>query len=272
MTTYSLPAWSNSAATLRPTRPNPQMMVWSRSWPMALLLRPLSEVLPDDPARDQLDDRARKVEEDCHARQEHDDGEELGGGSFGARVEPGQRRRDDRAVERRRPALVGEQDEADGADREHDDERDLRDEEAPEAEPLHGLIVCGAALRGRQGLSSSGSARTRVVPGCPGRHLPGPSEPPESLASEPSSRRSSPEPPPGPGRPRAVVATSRRRRTSRGRRVRAGSDRSPCERDESLVAPPSARVRSSAQSLPSPAAAAGRYRPSRFAFSSVAVR
>ena len=39
----------------------------------------LSEVLPDDPARDQLDDRARKVEEDCHARQQQDDGEELGG-------------------------------------------------------------------------------------------------------------------------------------------------------------------------------------------------
>ena len=144
MTTYSLPACSNSAATLRPTRPNPQMIVWSRSWPMALLLRPCSEVLPDDPARDQLDDRARKVEEDCHAREEEDDGEDLRRRSLGPRVEPRQRRRDDGAVERRRPALVGEQDEAHRADGEHDDERDQRDDEAPEAEPLHGVIVCGA--------------------------------------------------------------------------------------------------------------------------------
>ena len=37
----------------------------------------LSEVLSDDPARDQLDDRARKVEEDCHACEEEGDGEEL---------------------------------------------------------------------------------------------------------------------------------------------------------------------------------------------------
>ena len=48
----------------------------------------LSEVLPDDAARDQLDDRARKVEEDCHARQKQDHGEELGGVPSGRESSP----------------------------------------------------------------------------------------------------------------------------------------------------------------------------------------
>ena len=48
-TTYSVAACSNSAATLRPTRPNPQMMMWSRSWAMALLLRPSPKYSPTTP-------------------------------------------------------------------------------------------------------------------------------------------------------------------------------------------------------------------------------
>ena len=71
------------------------------------------------------------------------------GSAVGPRVEPCQGGRHDRAIERRRPVLVGEQDEADGPDQEYGDERYLRDEEAPEAEPFHGVIVCGAALRER---------------------------------------------------------------------------------------------------------------------------
>ena len=114
-----------------------------------------SEVLPPDPARDQLDDRARKVKEDCHACQEEHDGEQLGGRPFRPRVEAGEGGRDDGAVERRRPALVGEQDEPHRSDREHDDERDPRDEEAPEAEPmLHGVIVWRAAARHGRGTAS----------------------------------------------------------------------------------------------------------------------
>ena len=70
------------------------------------------------------------------------------GRPLGAGVEPGEGGRDDGAVERRHPALVGEQDEAHRSDREHDDERDQGDEEAPEAEPLHRVIVCGAAQNG----------------------------------------------------------------------------------------------------------------------------
>ena len=42
-----------------------------------------SEVLSDDTARDQLDDRAGEVEEDCHAREEQDDGEDSRARSFG---------------------------------------------------------------------------------------------------------------------------------------------------------------------------------------------
>ena len=77
-----------------------------------LVDRPFSSVSrpkrrPDDPARDHVHDHARDVEEDCHAAEEEDDGEDLRPPSLsGARVEAGQRRRDDRAVERRDPALV----------------------------------------------------------------------------------------------------------------------------------------------------------------------
>ena len=79
------------------------------------------------------------IEDAC---EEEDDGEELRRRALRPGVEAGECGRDDGAVERCRPALVGEQHEADRAHREHDDEGNQGNEEAPEAESLHALIVC----------------------------------------------------------------------------------------------------------------------------------
>ena len=105
---------------------------------------PLRVGLRDRSVRDEVDDRARQVEEDCHASQQQEDREELRTRSGRLAVEPCERRRDDRAVEGRDPPLAENRLKAGRPDDEDQDERRLRVDEAPPLKgAAHGAILGG---------------------------------------------------------------------------------------------------------------------------------
>src|SRR5262245_5129574 len=94
-----------------------------------------------DPTGDDLDERAGDVEKDCHAGEEHDDGEQLAGGPLGPRVETGEGRRDDRPVERSNPPFVGDEMEAERGESQDRDEGGQREPEPAEADAsLHEAV------------------------------------------------------------------------------------------------------------------------------------
>src|SRR5262249_23618450 len=94
-----------------------------------------------DTAGDDLDERAGDVEEDCHAGEEHDDGEQLAGGPLGPRVETGKGRGHDRAVERSDPPLVRNEMEAERGESQDRDEGGQRKPETAEADAsLHEAV------------------------------------------------------------------------------------------------------------------------------------
>jgi len=98
------------------------------------------------PARDHLDDRVGDVEEDCHAGQEHGDRKDLGRVPRRLRVEPGQRDRDDDAVEGRDVVLAEDPVETERAGEENDEESDRREAETAQTE----LIVHRRSIAARR--------------------------------------------------------------------------------------------------------------------------
>ena len=76
----------------------------------------LTEDVAEDAAGDGVDHDARDVEEDCHAREEQDDREDLARVGVGSAVQPRERRRDDRTVEGVDPPLAEKDLEPDGPD------------------------------------------------------------------------------------------------------------------------------------------------------------
>ena len=101
--------------------------------------------LRNSAVRDQVDDRACQVEEDCHSSDEERDREELRAVPGRLRVEARERRRHDGAVEGRDPPLSEDRLESDRAGGEDTDERDLGIDEAT---PVEASAHAGPILGG----------------------------------------------------------------------------------------------------------------------------
>src|SRR5712691_9604109 len=100
---------------------------------------PFTPRIGDDAASDQLDESGRDVGEDCHADEEQDDREELGGRVARLRVDPGEGHGHDRAIERVHPPLAERSMEPDRAESQGEEQRRRRIGESAEAEVLHRL-------------------------------------------------------------------------------------------------------------------------------------
>ena len=117
-TTHARPAVRTFFATARPTRPNPQMITSFSSSSMVRLLFRSASAPPTTPG-DQLDHRSGDVEEDNHSREQEQHREEHPFQRSAAGVEPGERRRDDSAIERGDPAFAHDRVDTDRADEQH---------------------------------------------------------------------------------------------------------------------------------------------------------
>ena len=97
----------------------------------------------EHPARDRLDDDRADVGKDSHAGKDEHHCPEPAGGSMRRRVEPVERGRDDRAVERVQPALVENDPKPDGSRADDDARREEDTRQAAHREGLRHACIVG---------------------------------------------------------------------------------------------------------------------------------